>query len=215
MKPLAIDMEMSGLDPEACGIWQIGAVDLNNGNEFFEESRIDNEDLVEEDALKIIGKTKDDLRDNKKQSQKEMLEKFFAWCDKASMKNLLMQNFLDFMFLRIKAKKYGLKLPFKHRAFDLHSVAQTVYAKSNKEFSVKEEFPGNFSSNLGLKEIIEYCGMKDNRIQMREGDVIKEGNPHNALEDAKLTGECFSRLLYGENLFPEFEKYPIPEVLKK
>ena len=44
--------------------------------------------------------------------------------------------------------------------------------------------------------------------------VIREGNPHNALEDSKLTAECFSRLLYGKNVFPKYSQFKIPRYLE-
>ena len=56
---------------------------------------------------------------------------------------------------------------------------------------------------MGLKNILTFCGMQDNR------------KVHNALEDAKLTAECFSRLVYGKNLFPEYAQFKIPMGLKK
>ena len=60
--PVVLDLEMSGLNMEKCGIWQIGAVDLNTMEEFLQESRIDEGDLVDPGALKIIGKTEEELR---------------------------------------------------------------------------------------------------------------------------------------------------------
>jgi len=56
---------------------------------------------------------------------------------------------------------------------------------------------------MGLKNILNFCGMQDNR------------EVHNALEDCKLTAECFLRIIYKRNLFPEYAKFPIPEYLKK
>ena len=44
MKPVVLDIETSGINFEKCGIWQIGAIDLNTGEEFFEDCRIDDED---------------------------------------------------------------------------------------------------------------------------------------------------------------------------
>ena len=58
-------------------------------------------------------------------------------------------------------------------------------------------------SNMGLPNVLKFCGMEDNR------------QDHNALEDCKLTAECFSRLTEGKGIFPEYEKYPIPEYLIK
>ena len=56
LKPIVMDLEMSGLNMTKCGIWQIGAIDLNTMEEFLEEGRIDEEDIVEKEALVVIGK---------------------------------------------------------------------------------------------------------------------------------------------------------------
>lgn len=199
IKPIVLDMEMSGLDSVKCGIWQIGAIDLDTMEEFFGEARIDDEDIAMEEALKITGKTKEELRDLSKQSQKNLLEKFFAWVSTRKMKNFVFQNFLDSFFLDIKSKKYNLENPIHHRAFDTHSIAQTKYFELNKKFLTED----GDHSQMGLKNILKMCGMEDNR------------DSHNALEDAKLTAECFSRLMFGEKLLEEYEKYEIPMELKK
>lgn len=211
LKPIALDLEMSGLDLEKCGIWQIGAVDLNTGDEFIEESRIDDEDIVDEEALKVIGKTEEELRDPSKQSQKELIAKFFKWVESKPLRNFLCQNPpFDIGFLYVKASKYNLVKTFHFRSFDLHTIAQIVYLQMNGQFYTEDHH-----CKMGLPSILEFCGIPDLRIKMGGGEVIQEGNPHNALEDAKLTAECFSRLIFGKNLFQEYSKYEIPEKLKK
>ncbi|MBS3070705.1 hypothetical protein J4407_00180 [Candidatus Pacearchaeota archaeon] len=218
MEPIALDIETSGLDKVKCGIWQIGAIDLNNPkNYFLEEGRIDDEDVIEEDALKIIGKTNDYLRNPKKKSQKELINNFFVWMGKMPVRNLLCQNpQFDLTFIEMKAKKYGLKKTFQHRAFDLHSIAQVVYRVINGDFLFKEE-KGTFrkESDMNLTNILNFCGLPDKRILLGNEGLIKEGEPHNALNDCKLAGECFYRVLNGKNLFPEFSQYEIPGVLRK
>ncbi len=67
---------------------------------------------------------------------------------------------------------------------------------------------------MGLSKILEFCGMEDTRVLLKDGEIVKEGKPHNALEDAKLTAECFSRIVNGKNLIEEFKKFPIPEYLE-
>ena len=63
---IVVDIETSGLYPEKHGIWQIGALDFyNSQNVFLEEARIDDEDEISEEALKIIGKTKAELRNKR------------------------------------------------------------------------------------------------------------------------------------------------------
>ena len=201
---IVLDIETSGLDNVKCGIWQIGAIDLCTNEEFLEEARIDDEDLilnsrVDKSVLEVIGKKEEDLRDNTKQSQKQLLINFFNWCKDKKLKNCLCQNpQFDLGFIWVKARKYGLEIPLHHRAYDLHSIASLKYFQLNNEFLVKGDY-----SDMGLKNILNFCGMQDNR------------GAHNALEDCKLTAECFSRLVYKKNLFPEYNKFLIPEYLKK
>lgn len=214
--PIVVDIECSGGNPAENGIWQIGAVDLNTMEEFLDESRIDDEDRINEEALIIIGKTEEELRDKDKHSQKELLEKFFKWIETRKMKNLLchLPEF-DQGFLRKKMLKYFGEDPFwpdYHRPFDLHSIAQTKFFEINKRFLTKED--GN--SDMSLRNILKLCGIKDERVRVESGKgVIKEGKPHNALEDAKLTAECFYRLMFGKNHFPEFSKFKFPRELRK
>jgi len=199
MKPIVLDIETSGLEKVKCGIWQIGAIDLNDKEEFFQEARIDDEDTIEKDALKVIGKTEEELRDKSKKTQRELLKEFFEWIKIRKVKNFLCQNpQFDITFLEIKAGKYNLEIPFKYKCFDSHTIAQVIYYKIHGKFLFEEG-----SSKMSLGKILEFVGMEDKR------------QAHNALEDCKLTGECFSRLLYGEGLFPEYSQFKISENLKR
>lgn len=204
MKPIVVDLETSGVNFARCGIWQIGAIDLETKEEFLEESRIDDEDEIisvgNKNVLEVIGKTEEELRDKNKQSQKELLEKFFRWVETRKMKNLVCQNpQFDFAFLKLKAEKYSLEIPFHYRAFDTHSIAHAIYFQKHKEFFLRED---EDFSGMNLSKMLEICGMQDNR------------KAHNALEDAKLTAECFSRLMFGEKFLDEYEEFEIPEDLK-
>ncbi|MDD5191915.1 MAG: 3'-5' exonuclease [Candidatus Nanoarchaeia archaeon] len=202
---IVVDIETSGLDFDKCGIWQIGAIDLESMGEFLEECRIDDEDKIlnsnaptDRPVLEIIGKTKEQLRDKSKQSQRELLEHFFKWCERIRIKNCICQNpQFDLGFICTKSNKYRLKMPIHHRAFDVHSLASLKYFQLNNKFLIKEEH-----SDMGLTNTLDFCGIKDNR------------GAHNALEDAKLTAECFSRLVYGKGLFPEYSKFKIPNYLQ-
>ena len=199
IKPIVLDIETSGLNKVKCGIWQIGAIDLNDKEEFFQEGKIDDEDVIEEDALKVIGKTEEDLRDKSKKTQKKLVADFFKWIEKRSVKTFLCQNpQFDVTFLELKAEKYKLDIPFKYKCFDSHTIAQMIHHKIHGKFLFEEK-----SSKMSLGRILEFIGMKDNR------------QAHNALEDCKLTAECFSRLVYGKNLFREYSQFEIPEVLRK
>jgi len=170
----------------------------NPENIFFQESKIDNEDSIEEGALEITGKTKEQLRELSKQTQEQLLQNFFDWVNKINIKIPVCQNpQFDLSFLEIKAKKYNIQYPFHHRAFDLHSIAQTIQFKIKNKFLI-----WNNKSDMGLSNILGFVGMSDNR------------KAHNALEDAKLTAECFSRLIYNKTLLKEYSNLPIPEYLK-
>lgn len=201
---IVVDIETSGLDFEKCGIWQIGALDFNNPeNQFLGEARIDEEDKIldegDETVAEITGKNEEQLRDKTKQSQKQLIENFFKWVEKIKIKNFMCQNpEFDVGFILTKARKYGLEIPFPHRTFDLHTVAQVKHFQIKGEFLIKEN-----KSELGLTNILSFVGMRDDR------------GAHNGLEDAKLEAECFSRLLFGKNLLPEYSKFKIPGVLRK
>ena len=213
---ISLDIETSGGSPIEYGIWQIGAIELENPeNQFLEEARIDEEDKIDDEALIITGKAEEELRDRNKQSQKEMIGNFFKWVDKIKMKNLLchLPEF-DQGFLRHKAKKYFNTDPFwpdYHRAFDLHTIAQTKFHEINGKFLTKEDS----NSDMGLNNIMKLCGINIERKKLENGKITREGKPHNAIEDAKLTAECFYRIMFGKNLFSEFSKFEIPEELKK
>jgi DNA polymerase III epsilon subunit-like protein len=197
---IVVDLETSGLDTQKCGVWQIGAVDLENPEDtFLEEARVDDEDIIEKDALKIIGKTEADLRDKKKQSQKELLANFFEWVNEHKTRVMISQNpqTIDFNMLVLKANKYDLEFPFHYRVFDLHSVAQMKYFELNGEFLMM-----NNTSEMRLGNILKLAGMIDTREK------------HNALEDARLSAECFSRIVYGKSLFAEYFDIKVPRYLR-
>ncbi len=208
---IVVDIEASGTDPVRNGVWQIGAVEFENpSNTFLQESRIDDEDSAEEEALTVIGKTERELRDRKKQTQKQLLKRFFDWVSKIENKTLVAHNTpFDYGFLYIKAKRYGLEFPFPHRTIDLHPMAFLKYLQINKKLPMDEG-----KSIMNLPKVIEFCGMKDERIQMKEKEIIKEGKPHNGLDDAKLEAECLSRILYGKGIFKEYKCFSIPNYLK-
>jgi DNA polymerase III epsilon subunit-like protein len=44
--------------------------------------------------------------------------------------------------------------------------------------------------------------------------IPERNGPHNALEDALLTAEAFSRLLGGKGLIKKFSRHRVPEFIK-
>jgi DNA polymerase III epsilon subunit-like protein len=195
---IVVDIETSGINFLKNGIWQIGAIDSDNPERIFlDECRIDDDETAEIKALDVCGVSEEHIRSKHKQSQKELLEKFFTWCMDTKVRNFICQNpQFDFSFIKCKAEKYGLKMPVHFRCFDTHSIASLKYKEIYGELPIEGGF-----SNMGLPNVLFFCGMQDNR------------DKHNALEDAKLTAECFHRIVYGKNFLKEFEQYPVPKHL--
>ena len=67
------------------------------------------------------------------------------------------------------------------------------------------------SAGRGEREQATFVG----HLHPDKGEVNLEGTPHNALEDAKLAAECFTRLMDGKNLFPEYSQFKVPGELRK
>jgi len=214
---IVVDIESSGLDSGKCGIWQIGAIELENQkNYFLEEGRIDDEDEVTEGALKVTGKIEKELRDKKKQSQKQLILNYLKWVAPIKEKLFMGQNVgWDISFIQNKCLRYDIMDKFREaqsqRSFDLHTLAQDRYRQINGFYFLDEKG----KSKMNLSAILELCGLPDDRINMTGSEVVKQGKSHNALEDCKLTGECFYRLIRGEKLFSEYSNYKIPGVLLK
>jgi len=218
---IVLDIESSGIDTGRCGIWQIGALELENPrNSFFQEGKIDEEDIIEESALRVIGKTEENLRDLDKQFQKELILNFLDWTKRCKEKLFLGQNIgWDLNFIQNKCLKYGIMNKFREtvgqRGIDLHTLAQQKYYEVYKKYFLKEKG----SSNMNTTTILNFCGIPDKRIKIKEGSkqggVEKDGNPHNAREDCRLEGEAYYRLTYGKTHFPEYSQFKIPTYLIK
>ena len=211
---IILDIETSGVDINKNGIVSVGALCLDNPEQtFYQKCRLDDEDEIVEEAMKINGFNEEEMRDKNKQSQKELIEKFFQWIDKQEIRILAGHNvgFFDINFLKYKAQKYNIKIKTRYRSFDLCSAAQTIYFQIYGKFLL-DDYKENA---MGLSKILEFCGIPDQRIKFDNQTLVKEGKTHNALEDAKLEAECFSRLLTGKNLLPEFKKFPVPEHFKQ
>ncbi len=92
----------------------------------------------------------------------------------------------------------------------MHGFAAMKYFQVHGKFYLE-----NGKSKLNLANVMEFCGMKDTRIQLKDKNVVKEGTPHNGLEDAKLEADCLSRILFGKGLFKEFDHFKVPWYLRK
>ena len=193
---IVMDIESSGLDSGRCGIWQIGALEFENpANTFLEESRIDDDDEITEEALIITEKTEEEIRDENKQSQKKLIENFLDWCKTCKERIIAGQNVgWDISFIQNKCIRYGIHDKFHDiigaRIIDLHTLANLKHKEKNGNFKLK-----NGKSDMSLPNVMQFCELEDKRKILEKGKIIKEGEAHNALTDAKLTAECFRRLL--------------------
>lgn len=214
---IVVDIETSGLTPDE-GIWQIGAIDLANPSRvFLGEARIDDDDLIDPGALKVTGKTEEDLRDKTKQSQKEMIEHYLDFVEATPERIFLGHNVgWDVTMIQSKCIRFGLFERFsnvhKQRSLDLYTVAQLKHLALHKHLALKGG-KGAFS----LAHVMEFCGLSDTRIHITDynAEVIKEGEAHDALSDCKFEAECFFRLTEGRNFFDEFKHFAVPAYLKQ
>jgi DNA polymerase III epsilon subunit-like protein len=212
---IILDIETTGLTHD-CGICEIGAINLDEPfYPFVQNCRIDKEDTVTEGALKVNGMTLEKLRDITKQSQKELIENYLNWVGKQPQKIFSGQNVgWDISMIQARCLKYGLEKKFLsihgQRGFDLHTIAQERYVEINNNYLLDEL--GRSKMNLG--EVLKFCGLEDNRINVKGNEIVKDGNHHSALEDCKLEGEAFMRIKFGINLFPDYAKFKIPDYLK-
>ncbi len=213
---IILDIETTGLTSDY-GIYELGAINLDYPMHYFlQNCRIDLSDIVTEGALKVNGKTIQELNDSSKQSQKQLLENYLFWVEKQPEKIFFGQNVgWDITMIQSKAIKYNIHDMFLNihgqRGFDLHTISQDKY----KDIHGKYYLDDKGKSLMKLGKTLEFCGIQDNRVKIFGNKVVKEGEFHNALEDCKLEGEALIRLKFGINLFPEYAHFKIPDYLKK
>jgi DNA polymerase III epsilon subunit-like protein len=213
---IILDIETTGLTND-CGICEIGAININGNFEtFLQDCRIDEGDTITEGALKVNGRTLEQLFDKTKQSQKQLIENYINWVEKQEEKIFFGQNVpWDISMIQSKSIRYDMHKKFLdihgQRGMDLHTLAQEKYYQIHGKYLLKEM--GQSAFNLG--ETLKFCGIQDERIVVKGNEILKEGKIHTALEDCKLEGEVLYRLKFGKNLFDEYKTFEIPGYLKK
>ncbi len=200
---IILDVEASGTDYDKHSIVSIGALDFDNpNNQFYDECRIWDGAHIQPSALEVNGFTEAELTDQSKKTEAEITRAFIAWAEDLRDWTIVGQNpSFDRDFVRAAAHRAHLDYPFPHRTIDTHSVAYTHMVKRGLMPPFDKE---KHRSALNLDAILQYVG------------IPAEPSPHNALTGAFCHAEVVSRLLYGRQLLPEFEVYPIPwEVPRK
>ena len=186
MSIVVVDCETSGLDPSKHSILSIGAVNFfNPETQYYGECRIELGKTWEKQALDVNKFTLESITDSRKMTATDLKTGFLNFC--------INHKLSIFAGLHPKFDQSFLQMEkwFGYRGIDLHSVAFAKMLELNRE-----------RTNL---DIFAFCGMTYDPTR-----II-----HHALEDAKTETECFYRLIYGISVFPEFEKYSIPNYLEK
>lgn len=193
---IVIDIETTGLDPERHAVISLGAVDFENPEHtFYSECRAFEGADIDDQALTVNNFTKKDITQPSKEDPKVLLlgfQEFAKLCKDSTLGGQNPGGF-DIRFLEKAAQREHINWTFARHAVDLHTLCYAHMRTNNVPVPIK-----NNHSALNLARILEYVGLG-------EIDV-----PHHALEDARLTAEAMSRLLYGKHLFNEFNRTPIP-----
>jgi DNA polymerase III epsilon subunit-like protein len=197
---IVIDIETTGTNPRQHAIITIGAIEFENpDNQFYSEAKVWEGAKIDEESLPIHGFSIAEITDKTKESQYILLKSFIDWfasIEDHTPAGLHIGGF-DLQFLEIAANRENLAWPLGKRSVDLHSLVFAHLHVYNRDlYTIKNnhtDIYGNF--------IQKYCGLP----------TIPK--PHNALTDAKWEAECFSRLLYGKNLLPDYAQYPVPDKL--
>lgn len=191
---IVVDVETTGVDTRRCSLLSVGALDFDNPtNQFYVECRAFDGAHVEKEALVISGFTAEQIRDTEKKTDREVVEEFLAWMKTCTEWTLAGQNpSFDRNFLEETAHRYHINWPLAHRTIDLHSVAYAEFLKMGKEIPRK-----NNHSALNLDRILTHVGLPT------------RAKKHNALLDAKLEAEAFSRLLHQKKLLSEYANFPL------
>lgn len=197
---IVVDTETTGTDWRTHSLVSIGAVDSDDPeNEFYCECRIWDGAKVEPEALEINGFTQESIRDEGLRTDKEAVQAFIAWTKTVGDRTFAGENpSFDRDFLKAAAERYGLNWDFAFRTIDLHSVAVAHMLSRGMTPPSK-----NGHSAVNTDVILAYVG-----LPARKG-------AHNAIEDALLEAEAFSRLVYGRGSIEEYGAYSIPEGIKK
>ncbi len=194
---LVLDIEGSGVNYEKNSIVSLGALDLDNPtNRFYAECRVWDGAHIEEEALAVNGFTREEILDQSKMSEAELVRNFIAWAQDLNNRTFAGQNVsYDRDMAKAAAHRAHLDWNFAHRTIDVHTLGWMHMVKRGLTPPLDVE---HHRSALNLDVLLNYCG------------IPEEPQPHNALTGALCHAEVISRLLHNKKLVPEFEQYDIP-----
>lgn len=193
---IVLDIETGGMVVGKNPLLSIGALEFENPqNSFYGEcGGVREGQVINPEALKINGFSEKKILENKK-SAGELVREFYLWAKQITDRTIAGHNIsFDIGFLEYEFGLAGIEWIFGHRSVDLHSIMFSYFLTKK----IKPVADG--LSALSLGRIMEYLG------------VLVVRGKHNALEDAKLTAECLSRIIYKKNLILEYERFKVPEI---
>lgn len=198
---IIIDIETSGIDPDKHGVLSVGAIEFENpDNQFYTESYLSPDLDYEEETAAVHGFNLEQVRDETRESPYILIKSLVDWMQKISDRTpagVHIASF-DLQFLQRLAHREKINWPLGKRSVDLHTLVYGHVQRNQPDLYQ----PINQRSNINSNFIQRYCG------------ITEVPFPHNALTDAKWEAECFSRLLSGKKLLPEFKNQEIPDYLK-
>jgi DNA polymerase III epsilon subunit-like protein len=191
---IVVDVETTGLDPQAHSLVSIGAVDFSNPSDrFYKECRIWEGAHVMPEALAINGFSDEQIRDQSKVSEEELVKSFLEWIENKSERTLAGQNpHVDLGFIYAAAHRNHLNITLAYRLIDLHSITYFHMIAQGKTPPEK-----NNHSGVNSDFIMQYVG------------IPTEPKPHIGINGAIWEAEALHRLFYKKPLLDQFKQYPI------
>ena len=196
MNYLSIDLEMSGTEPGWHEIIQIGAVLYNENwvelDRYISNVYPENEESYSQSSFEVHGLSLADLDDAPMLN--EVLPDFEAWILKTlnvpvnkgnqniatnALRNVAIcgQSVIyDINFMRFAYRQEKLQWPFSNQTIDLNNLAFYLFA-------ILKENGVAIPKGLSLTAIADFFHLE------------REGDSHNALEDAVITGDCLKLVM--------------------
>lgn len=196
---IILDVEASGTEYVKHSIVSIGALDFTNpSNRLYEECRIWDGAHIMEGALAVNGFTEEEIIDQTKQTEGELIQKFITWVEESEIEDRTFagQNVsFDRDFVKFACERNHIDYPFAYRTIDSHTMAYMHIVKRGMQPPFDKK---HHRTAFNLNAVLNYCG------------IPSEPKPHNALTGALSHAEVISRLLHDKKLLPEFEEFAIP-----
>lgn len=191
MANLVLDLELSGIEPGWHEIIQVGVALYDNEwnliSTYISNVYPENRESFSLSSQKVHQLTLEELEDAP--MLYEVLDDFEEWIA-ANLKNRSFRSIkicgqsvmYDVVFLKTAYRQEKKEWPFSNMLLDLHNIAYYLF-----EILTKNGI--RTPNSLSLNAIADFFGFS------------REGNEHNALEDALITGECLKRCMgYTEKL---------------